>query len=82
MSVKTALMLINQVLDEVMAEQEGDLDSDTRFCLKWYRQYGWAKAPFGDADVLARAYNTSVRGLADAGVLTQGDGVVQLVQPT
>lgn len=81
MSVKTALALINQVLDEVLAEQEGDLDSDTRFCLKWYEQYGWTKASFGDADVLARAYNTSVRGLADAGVLTQGDGVVQLVRP-
>jgi len=81
MSVKTALALINQLLDEVLAEQEGDLDADTRFCLKWYEQYGWGKAAFGDADVLARAYNTSVRGLADAGVLTQGEGVVQLVRP-
>ena len=81
MSVKTALALINQMLDEVLAEQEGDLDSDTRFCLKWYEQYGWTKAAFGDADVLARAYNTSVRGLADAGVLTQGEGAVQLVRP-
>lgn len=65
----------------MLAEQEGDLDSDTRFCLKWYEQYGWARAAYGDADVLARAYNTSVRGLADAGVLTQGEGVVQLVRP-
>jgi putative DNA methylase len=81
MSVKTALALINQVLDEVLAEQEGDLDSDTRFCLKWYEQYGWARATFGDADVLARAYNTSVGGLADAGVITQGEGVVRLVRP-
>jgi putative DNA methylase len=81
MSVKTALTLINQVLDEVLAEQDGDLDADTRFCLKWYEQYGWAKAPFGEADVLARAYNTSVRGLADAGVLTQGEGIVQLLRP-
>lgn len=81
MSVKTALVLINQLLDEVLSEQEGDLDSDTRFCLKWYEQYGWAKAPFGEADVLARAYNTSIRGLADAGVLKQGEGVVQLLPP-
>lgn len=81
MSVKTALALINQMLDEVLAEQEGNLDADTRFCLKWYEQYGWAKAAFGDADVLARAYNTSVRGLADAGVLTQGEGLVQLKRP-
>lgn len=81
MSVKTALALINQTLDEVLAEQEGNLDADTRFCLKWYEQYGWARAAFGDADVLARAYNTSVRGLSDAGVLVQGDGGVQLIRP-
>lgn len=81
MSVKTALALINQLLDEVLADQEGDLDADTRFCLKWYEQYGWANSSFGGADVLARAYNTSVRGLADAGVLTQGEGVVQLMRP-
>lgn len=81
MSVKAALRLINQALDEALAEGEGDLDPDTRFCIKWFEQYGWAKARFGDADVLARAYNTSVGGLADAGVLTQGEGMVQLVHP-
>lgn len=81
MTVKTAIILINQALDEVLAEQEGDLDADTRFCLKWYEQYGWSKGPFGDAELLSRAYNTSVRGLADAGVLTQGEGIVQLVRP-
>lgn len=81
MSVKTALALINQVVDEVLAEQEGDLDADSRFCLKWYEQYGWDKGAFGGADVLARAYNTSVRGLADAGVVTQAEGLVRLVRP-
>jgi putative DNA methylase len=81
MSVKDALRLINQALDEVLAESEGDLDADTRFCLKWYEQYGWGKGPFGDADLLARSYNTSVRGVADSGVATQGEGIVQLVAP-
>ena len=75
--------LLKKVEDQQirLTEQEGDLDSDTRFCLKWYEQYAWDKAPFGDADVLARAYNTSVLGLADSGVLTQGEGVVRLVRP-
>lgn len=81
MSVKAGLRLINQALDEVLAEGEGDLDSDTRFCLKWYEQYGWGKGPFGDADLLARSYDTSVRGVADSGVLTQGEGIVQLIAP-
>jgi putative DNA methylase len=81
MSVKAALRLINQALDEVLAESEGDLDSETRFCLKWYEQYGWGKGPFGDAEVLARSYDTSVRGVADSGVLIQGEGIVQLIAP-
>jgi putative DNA methylase len=81
MSVKTALRLINQALDEVLAEGEGDLDADTRFCLKWYEQYGWVRGPFGNADLLARSYDTSVRGVANSGALTQGDGFVQLISP-
>lgn len=81
MSVKTALALINQALDEVLAEQDGDLDADTRFCLKWYSQYGWAEKAFGEADVLARATNTSVDGLARGGVLTSRAGRVRLLPP-
>lgn len=81
MSVKTALALINQVLDEVLAENDGDLDTDSRFCLKWYVQYGWAAAAYGEADVLAKATNTSVGGLQNAGVLKAGEGKVQLVRP-
>ena len=36
MSVRTALALINQSLDEVLAEQEGEFDSDTRWALAWF----------------------------------------------
>ena len=82
MSVKTALGLINQVLDEVLSENDGDLDADSRFCLKWYLQYGWEEAPYGAADVLATATNTSVDGLRSAGVLTSGSGKVALVRPS
>jgi putative DNA methylase len=81
MSVKTALALINQALDEVLAEQDSDLDADTRFCLKWYAQYGWSEKSFGEADVLARATNTSVNGLARGGVLTSRAGRVRLLPP-
>jgi len=81
MTVKTALALINQALDEVLAEQDGDLDSDTRFCLKWFTQYGWSEQSFGEADVLARATNTSVEGLARGGVLKSKAGRVKLLAP-
>ena len=81
MSVKTALALINQALDEVLAEQDGDFDSDTRFCVKWFTQYGWTEQSFGEADVLARATNTSVDGLARGGVLSSKAGRVRLFAP-
>lgn len=81
MSVKTALALINQALDEVLAEQDAELDPDTRFCVDWYRQYGWETKPFGEADTLARAKNTSVEGLARGGVLKSGGGRVTLIAP-
>lgn len=82
MTVKTALGLINQVLDEVLSENDSDLDAESRFCLKWYLQYGWEAAPYGAADVLATATNTSVDGLRSAGVLTSGSGKVGLVRPS
>ncbi|MGP5641611.1 DUF1156 domain-containing protein [Brachybacterium tyrofermentans] len=81
MSVKTALTLINQVLDEVLAENDGDLDSTSRFCLKWYLQFGWADARYGEAEVLATATNVSVRGLKEAGVLKTSEGKVRLIRP-
>ena len=33
MPVRSALARINEVLDEVLVEQEGDFDSDTRFAI-------------------------------------------------
>jgi putative DNA methylase len=69
MAVRAALSLINEALDEILAEQEGDFDADTRFAITWFDQWGTAEGPFGEADVLARAKNTSVRGLGEAGVL-------------
>lgn len=82
MSVKTALALINQVVDEVQSEMDAELDADTRFCLDWYRQHAWSAQAYGDADTLARAKNTSVDGLARGGVLTSQAGKVALIAPT
>ena len=41
MSVSEALTQINAVLDEVLGEQEGDLDPDTRWCLTWFDAHGF-----------------------------------------
>ena len=59
MTVRTALARINEILDQVLSEQEGDFDGTTRFAIAWYRQHGYGRGSFGDADYLARARNTS-----------------------
>lgn len=78
MTVRAALGIINQVLDEVLAEQEGDFDADTRWALAWFEQQGNQEGMFGDADVLARAKNTAVNGLVEAGIIKAKSGKVQL----
>lgn len=79
MSVRTALTLINQVLDEFLAEQEGAYDADTRWALAWYEQHGFDEGKFGVAETLSKAKNTSVQGLDRAGILTTGGGAVRLL---
>ena len=80
MRVRTALQLINQELDAYFAEQEGDLDPDTRFCVAWFEQHGMEQAAFGEAEVLAKAKNTSVEGIARAGILEARAGKVRLLR--
>jgi len=79
MTVRTALGIINQVLDEVLAEQEGDFDPDTRWALAWFEQYGTSEGPYGVAETLSKAKNTAINGLVEAGVVKAGKGKVQLL---
>lgn len=80
MTVRAALGLINQSLDEILAEQEGDFDHETRFAVTWFEQRGTAEGPYGEADVLARAKDTSVDGMVEAGVLFSRAGKVRLLR--
>jgi putative DNA methylase len=79
MKVRSALALINQVLDEVLSQQEGDFSSDTRWCVEWFKSYGFDEGPFGTAETLAKAKNTSIPGLEHAGVLRSRGGRVRLL---
>lgn len=81
MTVREALALINQVLDEALAEQEGDFDADSRWALAWFEQVGFDDGQFGVAETLSKAKNTSIEGLEDAGILKSGRGVVRLLRP-
>jgi putative DNA methylase len=79
MRVRTALQLINQTLDEFLAEQEGEFDTDTRWALAWFEQYQFNEGQFGDAETLSKAKNTSIKGMAEARILTAKAGKVQLI---
>ena len=81
LSVREALALINETLDEVLAEQEGDFDADTRWAVAWFEQFGFEEGEFGIAETLSKAKNTSILGLADAGVLLSRKGTVRLFRP-
>jgi putative DNA methylase len=79
--VREALALINQTLDEVLSEQEGDLDAETRWALTWFEQHGFGEGDFGDAETLSKAKNTSIEGLVEAGILASKRGKVRLLRP-
>ncbi len=79
MRVRAALGLINQVLDEVLAEQEGDFDAETRWAVKWFSQYGFDAGPFGDAETLCKATGTAVNGMERSGILESKAAKVWLI---
>ncbi len=81
--VREALALINQTLDEALAEQEGDFDADSRWALAWFEQYGFDEGEYGVAETLSKAKNTSVAGMVEAGILDiDSRGKVRLLRPS
>ncbi|MGO4343167.1 DUF1156 domain-containing protein [Pedococcus sp. 2YAF34] len=82
LTVRSALARINEILDQVLNEQEGDFDSTSRFAIAWYRQHGYGTGKFGDADNLARARNTSVNVMDRDEILVSRAGTVQLIKPS
>jgi putative DNA methylase len=79
--VRAALALINQVLDEALAEQEGDFDADTRWALTWFEQMGFNDGDYGIAEQLSKSKNTAVQGLVEAGIILSKAGKVRLLKP-
>jgi putative DNA methylase len=81
LSVREALALINQTLDEALAEQEGDFDADSRWALTWFEQSGFAEGEYGVAEQLSKSKNTSVDGMVEAGIIESKRGKVRLLRP-
>jgi putative DNA methylase len=80
-SVREALALINQTLDEALAEQEGDFDADSRWALTWFEQSGFSEGEYGVAETLSKAKDTSVAGMVEAGIVSSSRGKVRLLRP-
>lgn len=78
MTVRAALQIINQELDLYFADQDGDLDRESRFCVDLYAQNAFNDMKFGEAEVLALAKNVSINGLAARGALEASKGIVHL----
>ena len=81
MPVREALALINQTLDEALAEQEGDFDADSRWAITWFDENGFAEGEYGRAEQLSKSKNTSVEGLKEAGIVASARGKVRLLKP-
>jgi putative DNA methylase len=80
LTVRTALQLINQYLDEYLTEQEGEFDSITRWALTWFEQYQFEAGLYGDAETLSKAKNVSVQSMVEAGILEAKAGKVRLLR--
>lgn len=81
MSVRNALELINQTIDEVLGDEEAGMDADTRFAVKWYRTYGWGEENSGIADQLSRSMATSPAALAAGGIFRMQGGKARVLAP-
>lgn len=79
MSVRTALQVINEVVDEVRGGEETDLDAETRFAITWFETHGFAEGAYGDSETLATSRNVSVDSVARAGLLHTAAGKTRLL---
>ena len=79
LSIRKALQIINQELDAYFTEQEGAMDEASRVCIALYSQYAFNELSFGEADVLARAKNTSIDTLVRLELASAKQGSVHLL---
>jgi putative DNA methylase len=80
MTVHDALVMINHELDAYLSAQEGTLDSNSRFCVAWFEEYGMEAAEYGRAETLAKAKLAHIQDLVNEGILESGRGKVRLIK--
>ena len=74
--VREALAEINRVIAEYYRREQGELDSESRFCLGWHERHGYREGEFGEAEVLSQALNVAIDSMDS--LLTAEVGKVQL----
>ena len=79
-SVREALVEINNEIDRYYGEQEGEFDSYTRFCLRWLMQHGFDEGRYGDAETMATAIAVAITPMRGR-LLTAEGGRVKLLSP-
>ena len=80
LGVRVALQLINRALDEVLAEQEGEYDAETRWAVAWFEQFAMGESAYGVAETLSKAKNVAIESLKEAGILESKAGKVRLLK--
>jgi putative DNA methylase len=68
MTVKTALILINRVWEEIETELDANFDAETQVALAWFATYGFDIRTSGELITLANAKNVPLGALFAAGV--------------
>lgn len=76
-TVREALAAINKAIDDYDEQQEGDLDPQSRFCLRWLKQNEYREGAYGDAEVLARAQDVVISSM-NGRVLSAEKGSLRL----
>ena len=79
-TVRQALADINDAVSQYLAEQAGQMDDESRFCLDWLLSHPKGGGSYGIAEGLALPYNLSIEdGLERRhNLLTAQDGWVEL----
>ncbi len=79
MTVRTALALINQVLDDLAQDDDAAYDLATRFALDWFEEVGWDAQASGHAILAANARNLALAPLVRGGLIATEAGRTRLV---
>lgn len=80
MTVRSALALINQTIEEILTGDDADYDRQTRWAISWFSQYGMNEGPFGDAEILSKAKDIGVSALVESGILSAKAGKVRILK--